>query len=139
MMTRQPFLRFFAILLAIVAGFVLAWLAGVPQAVWRADQSMMTSAIAGLFVLAVARIGVSAWHGGDWRTIEFGHLAVRLSVMFGFVGTALGLSMQAHALATEGAASLGALSTSLFTTATGGVSAAVLEMLTYNLETSRDV
>lgn len=36
-MTRQPFLRFFAILLAIVAGLVLAWLHGVPQAVWRAD------------------------------------------------------------------------------------------------------
>ena len=137
-MTRQPFLRFYACHLAIVAGFVHGCRDGAPQAVWRADQSMMTSAIAALFALAVVRIGVSAWGGGDWRTVEFGHLAVRLSVMFGFVGTALGLSMQAHALATEGAAALGALSTSLFTTATGGVSAAILEVLTYNLETSRD-
>ena len=137
-MTRQPFLRFFAILLAIVAGFVLAWLAGVPQAVWRADQSMMTSAIAGLFVLAVARIGVSAWHGGSWRAVEFGHLAVRLSVLFGLCGTSLGLSFQAHSLATEGVAALGALSTSLYTTATGIVSAAILEVLTFNLEASRD-
>ena len=45
-MTRQPFLRFFALLLAIVAGVIIATIAGVPQAVWRADASMMTSAIA---------------------------------------------------------------------------------------------
>jgi hypothetical protein len=138
-MTRQPFLRFFALLLAIVAGAVIAFGLGAPQAVFKADQSYMTSVIGALFALAVARIGMSAWGGGDWRTVEFGHLCVRLSVMFGFVGTALGLSMQAHALATEGAASLGALSTSLFTTATGGVSAAVLEVLTHNLGPSRDV
>ena len=137
-MNRQPFLRFFSLLLAIVAGLVIALALGAPQAIWRADASMMTSAIALLFVVAVARIGVASWSGGSWRAVEFGRLAVRLSVMFGFVGTALGLSMQAHALAAEGAASLGALSTSLFTTATGGVSAAILEILTYNLETSRD-
>ena len=137
-MTRQPFLRFFALLLAIVAGVALAWLAGVPQAVWRADQSMMTSAIAVLFVVAVARIGISSWHGGSWRAVEFGHLAVRLSVMFGFVGTAIALSLQAKALSTEGAASLGALATALYTTATGGTSAILLEILTHNLEMSRD-
>ena len=147
-MTRQPFLRFFALLLAIVVGFVLACLAGVPQAVWRADASMMTSAIAGLFAVTVARIGVASWRGYDtspfdssppnWRTIEFGHLAVRLSVLFGLCGTSLGLSFQAHSLATEGVAALGALSTSLYTTATGIVSAAILEVLTFNLEASRD-
>ena len=122
-MTHQPFLRFFALALAVVAGGVIAAVAGVPQAVWRADQSMMTSAIAGLFVFAVARIGVSSWHGGSWRAVEFGHLAVRLSVLFGLCGTSLGLSFQAHSLATEGVAALGALSTSLYTTATGIVSA----------------
>ena len=42
-MTRQPFLRFFALLLAIVAGVIIATIAGVPQAVWRADQSMTIS------------------------------------------------------------------------------------------------
>ena len=56
-MTRQPFLRFFAILLAIVAGVIIATIAGVPQAVWRADASMMTSGIAALFVFAVAPVG----------------------------------------------------------------------------------
>ena len=135
---RQSFLRFFVLLLAIVAGLSLALRLGAPQAVWRGDASMMTSAIATLFAVAVWRIGVSSWRGGDWRTVEFGHLAVRLCVMLGFVGTAVGLSMQAQTLASEGAASLGALSTSLFTTATGGVAAALLEALTYNLEVSRD-
>jgi len=135
---RQSFLRFFVLLLAIVAGLSLALRLGAPQAVWRGDASMMTSAIAALFAVAVWRIGVSSWRGGDWRTVEFGHLAVRLCVMLGFVGTAVGLSMQAQTLASEGAASLGALSTSLFTTATGGVAAALLEALTYNLEVSRD-
>ena len=138
MTPRQPFLRFFALLLAIVAGLTMALWLGVPQAVWRADQSMMTSAIAGWFVFAVARIGISAWRGGDWRAVEFGHLAVRLSVLFGLCGTSLGLSFQAHSLATEGVAALGALSTSLYTTATGIVSAAILEVLTFNLEGSRD-
>jgi hypothetical protein len=135
---RQSFLRFFVLLLAIVAGCFLALRLGAPQAVWRGDASMATSAIALLFVAAVWRIGLSSWRGGDWRTVEFGHLAVRLSVMLGFVGTAIGLSLQAQTLASEGAASLGALSTSLFTTATGGVAAALLEALTYNLEISRD-
>ena len=45
-MSRQTFLRFFAILLAIVAGLSLALRLGAPQAVWRADASYMTSAIA---------------------------------------------------------------------------------------------
>ncbi len=137
-MQKQCFLRYFALLLAIVAGLVIASFMGAPQAVWRGDASLMTSAIAGLFTLTLARIGAASWAGGTGRAVEFGHLAVRLSVMFGFVGTAIGLSLQAQALATEGSASLGALSTSLFTTATGGVAAALLEIMTFNLESSRD-
>jgi hypothetical protein len=136
--TRQPFLRFFAFLLAILAGLMLAFWAGVPQAVWRADQSMMTSAIGALFVFAAMRIGISSWRGGDLRTVEFGHWASVWSVKLGLVGTALGLSMQAAALAANGVASLGALSTSLFTTATGVAASIVIEVLAVNLEASRD-
>lgn len=133
---RQCFLRFFAILLAIVAGLSIAAILGAPQAIFRMDASLMTSAIAGLFAIATARIGLASWRNEDGGVVEFGHLAVRLSVMFGFVGTAIGLSLQAKALSIEGAASLGALSTSLFTTATGGVSAILLEIMTHNLEVS---
>ena len=42
---------------------------------------------------------------------DFGHLAERFSVMAGFVGTAIGLSLQAKALA-GGATSFTALATS---------------------------
>ena len=57
----------------------------------------------------------------------------RLSVMVGFVGTAIGLSLQAEALA-GGSTSFTALATSLFTTACGGVAAAILAVMTFNLE-----
>jgi hypothetical protein len=64
---------------------------------------------------------------------DYGHLAERLCVMAGFVGTAIGLSLQAKALA-GGATSFTALATSLFTTATGGTTAAVIAILTFNIE-----
>ena len=44
--------------------------------------------------------------------------------MAGFVGTAIGLSLQAKSLA-SGATSFTALATSLFTTASGGAAAAL--------------
>ena len=116
---------------------MLAWLNGAPQAVWRADQSMMTSAIALLFVVAVARIGVSAWRGGDLRTVEFGHWASVWTVKLGLVGTAIGISLQANVLATSGIASLGALSTALYTTACGVGASLLIEICAYNLESSR--
>jgi hypothetical protein len=64
---------------------------------------------------------------------DYGHLAERLSVMAGFVGTAIGLSLQAKALA-GGATSFTALATSLFTTACGGTAAAVIAIMTFSLE-----
>jgi hypothetical protein len=53
--------------------------------------------------------------------------------MAGFVGTAIGLSLQAKSLA-SGATSFTALATSLFTTATGGTAAALIAIMTFNLE-----
>jgi hypothetical protein len=53
--------------------------------------------------------------------------------MAGFVGTAIGLSLQAKAVA-GGSTSFTALATSLFTTACGGASAALLAIMTFNLE-----
>ena len=53
--------------------------------------------------------------------------------MAGFVGTAIGLSLQAKALA-GGATSFTALATSLFTTASGGVAAALIAIMTFNLK-----
>jgi hypothetical protein len=53
--------------------------------------------------------------------------------MAGFIGTAVGLSLQAKSLA-GGATSFTALATSLFTTASGGIAAALIAIMTFNLE-----
>ena len=142
-MQRLTFLSHFLICLAVAAAAFFATINGVPQMVWADDMSMMTSVIAALFGGAAVFLGVQAWRVGDpekdgaWLpgtpSADFGHLAERLCVMAGFVGTAIGLSLQAKALA-GGSASFVALATSLFTTATGGVSAAVIAVMTFNLE-----
>lgn len=106
---------------------------GVPQIIFREDQSMMTSVIAALFVGTAAYLGWLAWNVSATTDAGFGHLAERLAVMIGFVGTAMGLSLQAKALA-AGAASFDALATSLFTTVTGGAAAALIAIMTYSLE-----
>jgi len=134
-MPRLTFLSHFVICLAVGAAVFFAAINGVPQTIWADDLSRMTSVIAVLFVGASIYLGWQAWLADDRRQTspDFGHLAERLSVMAGFVGTAIGLSLQAKALA-GGSTSFTALATSLFTTACGGASAALLAIMTFNLE-----
>lgn len=139
-MPRLTFLSHFVICLAVGSAVFFAAIDGVPQTIWADDLSKMTSVIALLFVGASIYLGWQAWLADDARraqvgrsSADFGHLAERLSVMAGFVGTAIGLSLQAKALA-GGATSFTALATSLFTTACGGVAAALLAVMTFNLE-----
>ena len=139
-MQRQTFLSHFVICLAVAAAAFFAAINGVPQTIWTSDMSMMTSLIAALFVGAAIYLGWQAWRleaSSRQRhsavDSSFGHLAERLSVMAGFVGTAIGLSLQAKALA-GGSTSFTALATSLFTTACGGVAAALIAVMTFNLE-----
>ena len=113
-----------------------------PQTIFANDQSMMTSVIGVLFLGSAAYLGREGWLVEEQRTedggpigdpsfvlrspsFDYSHLAERLCVMAGFVGTAIGLSLQAKALA-GGATSFTALATSLFTTAAGGTAAAVI-------------
>ena len=136
--TRLAFLSHFVLCLAMAAGAYFAWRAGVVQTVWTTDLSMMTSAIAALFVGTAVWLGWQAWLADCFIdphrvSAEFGHLAERLAVIFGFVGTAIGLSLQAHSLA-GGATSFQALATSLYTTFTGGAAAAGIAIITYSLE-----
>jgi hypothetical protein len=148
--TRLTFLSHFVLCLAIAAAAFFAEANGVFRTVYLNDLSMMTSAIAALLIATMAALGWQAWRAGEPRkedggqigdpfsdacppSSDFGHLAERLAVMMGFVGTAIGLSLQAHALA-GGATSFQALATSLFTTATGGTTAALIAVMTYNLE-----
>jgi len=140
MVRRLTFLSHFMMCVGVgVAAFLLTVL-GVPQRVWLEDQSMCTSLIALLLLFAMVRLGAVAWHADtpDLHSLcradaSVGHLLERLCVMAGFIGTAVGLSMQAKALA-AGSTSFVALSTSLFTTATGGVAAALIAVMTYNAE-----
>jgi hypothetical protein len=142
---RLTFLAWFVQVLAISGTAFFAYAKGVFQTVYADDASMMTSVIAVLFVGAAAWLGRQAWRADDDPVVEcpgvvvpyadadFGHLAERLCVMAGFVGTAIGLSMQAKALA-GGATSFTALATSLFTTSSGGTAAALIAVMTYSLE-----
>jgi hypothetical protein len=131
---RYCFLAHFLICLGILGGAFFAWINCVPQSNFAADQSMMTSVIAALFVASACQIGVVSWNVGPQSSPAFGHLAVRLSVMAGIIGTAVGLSLQAKSLIGGSAAFL-PLATSLYTTVVGGTSAILLEILTFNLET----
>lgn len=132
---RLTFLSHFCICLACAGTSFFAWERGVLRLVYENDASMATSAIAVLLIVTAIYLGWQAWLADTGRgSSEFGHLAERLAVMVGFVGTAIGLSLQAKALV-SGSASFGALSTSLFTTASGGVAAAIIAVLTFSLET----
>lgn len=147
---RLTFLSHFVLCLGCTGLGFFAWINGVPQMIWANDMSMMTSVIGALFLGATAWIGWQTWRIGEATSSDggqtnapssftllpssdFGHLAERLSVMAGFVGTAIGLSLQAKSLA-GGATSFGALATSLFTTASGGTAAALIAIMTFNLE-----
>jgi hypothetical protein len=147
---RLTFLSHFVICLACAALAFFALMNDVPRTIWANDESYMTSVIGALFVGSAVYLAWRAWlvddvlaqhlDGAFKRVLQidnigsaYGHLAERLCVTAGFVGTAIGLSLQAKAL-TGGATSFTALATSLFTTACGGTAAAVMAIMTFNLE-----
>ena len=147
---RLTFLSHFVLCLGCSGLAFFAWVNGVPQMIWANDMSMMTSVIGALFVGSAIWLGWQAWRIGESMSsdkgptgappafaflpsCDFGHLAERLCVMAGFIGTAIGLSLQAKSLA-GGATSFTALSTSLFTTASGGTAAALVAIMTFNIE-----
>jgi hypothetical protein len=146
---RLTFLSHLILCLACAGLAFFAWVNGVPQTIWMNDLSMMTSVIGTLFVGSATWLGWQAWRIGEptsseggetvhpsfafLSSSEYGHLAERLCVMAGFVGTAIGLSLQAKSLA-GGASSFTALATSLFTTSSGGSAAALIAIMTFNLE-----
>lgn len=146
MNARLTFLSHLVICLACAGLAFFAWTRGVPQTVYANDASMMTSVIAAMFVGTAAYLARLAWfvdtplpswvRKSDATFLidsDFGHNAERWAVMLGFVGTAIGLSLQATALM-SGTASFGALATSLFTTASGGTAAILIGVMTYSLE-----
>jgi hypothetical protein len=152
---RRTFLSLFVIDLACAGGAFFAYQRGVFQTIYANDASMMTSAIAALFVVTAVWLGWQAWLVDDIAAkfgaasphthlivgskfpadnADFGHSAERWSVMLGLLGTTIGLSLQAHALAVNGSASFGALATSLYTTGTGIASALLIGVMVFSLE-----
>lgn len=131
-MQRLAFLSHFILCLAIGAIAWFAYLNGVFANVWANDQSMMTSVIAVVFLGTAAWLGWQAWRV-DAADPSFGHLAERLLPMLGLFGTAFGLSLQAKALA-AGGAGFAPLATSLYCTACGVLAAALVAVMTFNLE-----
>lgn len=142
---RRTFLSHFCIVLACAGASFFAYQRGVFQTVYASDASMMTSAIAALFVVTAVWLGWQAWVADFAIEIfpnrpvyytansDFGHSAERWSVMLGLLGTTIGLSLQAHAL-TSGPSSFGALATSLYTTGTGIISALLIGVMVFSLE-----
>jgi hypothetical protein len=148
--SHLTFLSHFVLCLACAGLAFFAAVNGVPQIIWANDMSMMTTVIGALFISSATWLGWQAWRIGEPRpndggrsdapwsffllpSSDFGHLAERLCVMAGFIGTAIGLSLQAKSLA-GGVTSFTALATSLFTTASGGTAAALIAIMTFNLE-----
>lgn len=144
---RLTFLSHFVICLACTGASFFAWQRGVFQSVYASDASMMTSAIAALFIVTAAYLGRQAWAVDQWSapppnphiaggvpSADFGHSAKEWSVMLGLLGTSLGLILQGKSFVTMGTASFGALSTSLYTTATGIVSALLIGVMVFSLE-----
>lgn len=148
---RPTFTAHVVICLTVAGVAFFATANGVPQLIYANDASMMTSVIAALFLGTACSLGRQAWVADDppryfgldayGRRVDtkysvsadFGHDAERWAVMLGFVGTAIGLSLQAKSLA-GGATSFTALATSLFTTASGGTAAILISVMTRNLE-----
>jgi len=130
-MKHLTFLTEFTIVLACMGGAAFAWQVGLLQAIWAADESYMTSAIAALFVVTCAVIMRSAWAERD---SSFGHVAEGAFPLLGGLGTAYGISMQAEALATNGMASAGALKTVFFATMAGFAASFIVKWMTYFLE-----
>ena len=130
---RQCFLRFFAVLLAIIAGLSIATILGAPQEIWRADASHMSAVIALVFVTVVAVLGRASWTGEHRTAIIIGELGVLLSPALGMIGTVRGFVMQSASIGQTGAASWGALETALDATGVGIASFAVLAILVANL------
>ena len=137
MTDRLTFLSHFCIMLAIAAGGYFAYRAGIPQMVAANDLSRMTSVLAALLLITAIYLGWKGW-SGPMTYCRYGHLAARLSVMIGMLGTTVGLSLQAKTLVSSGTAGLLPLSTSLFTTGSGILAAILIEIMVFNIETIRE-
>jgi len=124
---------------SVIAALFVGTAAWLGWQAWNADEPVWDGR-----GFQITSAGVSVFEVGDRVEIsgirthspsaDFGHSAERWSVMLGLLGTTLGLSLQAHALQASGTSSFGALATSLYTTGSGILSALLIGVMVFSLE-----
>ena len=131
-MNRLTFLSHFVICLACAGSSFFAWQRGVFQTIYVNDASMMTSAIAALFVVTAFWLGFQTWRddGGD---ASFGHLAEGLAVRLGLIGTGIGIILTIKA-SLASANPLAALQTAFFSMICGVAASSIIAVMTFSLE-----
>lgn len=150
------FLQWFVLCLSYIVAAFFATYFGLPQAIWHADMTHMTSVIAILFVAACGYLGFASWRYDSnpdpvtkFATAiadsNMGRAAAYIVTLVGLLGTAIGLMYQVQAMASidlsnpqhvlEFVGAIGAaLSTALYATACGIVGSVGITMLGSNLE-----
>lgn len=138
MTDKRTFLAHFVICLACAAAVFFATLYGVPQLIWQSDLSHMTSVIAALFVGSALYLGWLAWRlspstaSAILAKAEYGHFIEEKFLRLGILGTVIGLSLQAKALA-AGTDGLMPLATAMMCTATGVLASLLMSVLAFNI------
>ena len=102
--SKRCFLQWFALTLSYVVAAYFAFVHHIPQTVFYADTTYMTSVIAAVFVAAVAYLGFASFRYSDHTpTIagadsNLGHVAVYITTLLGIFGTVIGIAMQLKAM-----------------------------------------
>ena len=109
MTDKRAFLQWFALLLSFVAAAFFAAYYGLLQTVWRTDVTFMTSTIAVAFVGTALYLGWASWRFDRavnrdrfqkaMADVGIGHNAADVVMRLGLLGTVIGLSLQAQAMA----------------------------------------
>lgn len=101
---KRAFVQWFVLLLAyLVAAFFVQYF-GVFAYIWHVDYSYMTSAIAAIFIWAVAFLGWASWNVEERpaysNTITIlGRTVAYIVTLVGLLGTVIGLMYQVNAFA----------------------------------------
>lgn len=160
MADKRAFLQSFVLLLSYAAATFFAAYFGLLQVIWKTDVTFMTSAIAAVFLVSVLYMSWASWrfdhHRPGFRSkrgyIEsaiadtgIGRTASYVVTLLGLLGTVIGLSLQAQAMATINFADpnnliafikvvASALGSAFFATGAGIVGSIGIIIMTANLD-----
>ena len=101
---KRVFLQWFALALSYAVAAYFAFVHHIPQAVFHADVTYMTSVITVVFAAAVAYLGFASFRYSDQTPAvasadsNLGHVAVYITTLLGIFGTVIGIGMQLKAM-----------------------------------------